>query len=75
MQYYRTKTDIKLILIKLNLEIWVHSHMASLPSFEWLWLEMMKGNLSMIKSYISDSPVPIEGRGLPADVDCLSGYS
>ena len=21
------------------------------------------------------TPVPIEGRGLPADVDCLSGYS
>ena len=46
-----TKTDI---LIKQSLEIWVHSHMAPLPSVVRLWLEMVKGNHSMIKSYISD---------------------
>ena len=45
------KTDI---LIKQSLQIWVYSHMASLPSVVWLWLEMVKGNHSMIKSYISD---------------------
>ena len=48
MQNYRTKTDINT-----NLEIWVHSHMASLPSVVQLWLEMVKGNHNMIKSYIS----------------------
>ena len=49
-QNYRTKTDIN---SNQSLEIWVHSHMASLPSVVWLWLEMVNGNHNMIKLYIS----------------------
>ena len=60
------------ILIKQSLEIWIHSHMASLSLVVWLWLEMVKSNHEII--YIRQgTPVLMEGRGLPADVDCLSG--
>ena len=45
-----------------TVQIWVYSHMASLPSVVRLQLEMVKGNHSMIKSYISDR-VPRGGAG------------
>ena len=37
-----------------------------------IWLEMVKGNCSMIGSCTS---IPVKGRGLPMNIDCLPGQS
>ena len=65
MQNYRTKTDIN--TNQTESRDMGSCHMASLPSVVQLWLEMVKGNHSMIKSYISDR-VPLS---LLREEDCL----
>ena len=77
MQNCRTKTDIK-ILIKQSLQIWVQSY--GFTSFSSTALARDGEGQSQYDKIIhitQGTPVPIEGRGLPADVhvDCLSGYS